>query len=134
MRRVFLAAALAASAMSGASVSSADVGLSVDVGEPGFYGRISIGDYPRPEVIYSRPIYFEREAIERPPVYLHVPPGYERHWRSHCHEFRACGERVYFVRDDWYEHEYAPRYRERHHRHHDHEHFDHRRHEGHRHG
>jgi hypothetical protein len=52
--------------------------------------------------------------MNRPPVYLRVPPGHAKHWDKHCYEYRACGERVLFVRDDWYEREYVPRYQEKH--------------------
>lgn len=52
--------------------------------------------------------------MDRPPIYLRVPPGHAKHWRKHCGEYNACGERTCFVRDDWYNREYVPRYRERH--------------------
>ncbi|CAG9932294.1 hypothetical protein [Candidatus Nitrotoga arctica] len=31
---------------------AADVGVSVNIGQPGFYGRIDIGNYPQPQLIY----------------------------------------------------------------------------------
>jgi hypothetical protein len=34
-----------------------------------------------------------------------------KNWRKHCGAYNACGQRVYFVRDDWYNNTYAPRYR-----------------------
>lgn len=99
----------------GASAHAADVGLSISVGQPGFYGRLNIGDYPPPVLIYRQPIVVDPDyGYEGPPLYLHVPPGYARHWRDHCAEFRACHRRVYFVRDDWYDNVYAPRYRREH--------------------
>jgi len=55
-----------------------------------------------------------------------VPPGHAKKWHKYCHRYHACGERVYFVRDDWYEREYAPRYRERHYGHRDHDRHDYR--------
>ncbi|HSB98208.1 MAG TPA: hypothetical protein VLC91_17230, partial [Spongiibacteraceae bacterium] len=91
--------------------------------EPGFYGRIDIGDYPQPQMIYSKPVIIERGPVERAPIYLNVPPGYSSHWDKHCHEYNACGERVYFVKNDWYQHQYVPRY-QAHHR--DERHDDHR--------
>ena len=48
--------------------------------------------------------------MDRPPIYLHVPPGHAKHWRRHCGEYNACGERVFFVQDGWYNREYVPRY------------------------
>ena len=41
-----------------------------------------------------------------------TPPGHEKHWNKHCHEYGACGRPVYFVRDGWYNDVYAPRYRQ----------------------
>jgi hypothetical protein len=35
-------------------------------------------------------------------AYQQVPPGHARNWRKHCREYNACGERVYFVQNDWY--------------------------------
>jgi hypothetical protein len=44
------------------------------------------------------------------PVYLRVPPGHEKHWSKHCGKYGACGQPVYFVREDWYQTQYVPRY------------------------
>lgn len=52
--------------------------------------------------------------MNRPPIYLRVPPGHAKHWSKHCHEYNACGERVFFVQDSWYNREYVPRYQEQH--------------------
>ena len=38
------------------SAPASDDGVSFSVGQPGFYGRIDIGNAPQPEVIYARPI------------------------------------------------------------------------------
>ena len=97
-------------------VFAADVGISVSVGQPGFYGRIDVGDYPypQPRVIYRQPRIVERVYLEREPIYMRVPPGHAKNWRKHCHHYNACGERVYFVQDNWYYNDYAPRYRELH--------------------
>ena len=46
---------------------------------------------------------------------MHVPHRHARNWRRHCSRYNACDERVYFVRDNWYNREYVPRYQERHH-------------------
>jgi hypothetical protein len=114
MKRFFLSAVIAAAALTAPAVA-ADVGVSINVGQPGFYGQIDIGDFPRPRLIYAQPIIVERGIpMNRAPIYLRVPPGHAKHWKKHCHEYHACGERVYFVHDDWYEREYVPRYQERH--------------------
>lgn len=95
-------------------VHAANVGISINIGQPGFYGHIDIGDFSRPQLIYQQPRVMYRSAMHRPPIYLHVPPGHAKDWRRHCREYNACNERVYFVRDDWYRNEYVPRYQERH--------------------
>ncbi len=49
--------------------------------------------------------------------------GYSKHWSKHCREYNACGERVFFVQDNWYSQHYAPREHEQHReRHDDHDH------------
>lgn len=101
------------------AVRAADVGVSISVGEPGYYGRIDIGDYPRPQLMYSQPRMIRREAAGRQPIYLHVPPTHARNWRRYCATYDACDERAYFVRDRWYNNEYVPRYQERHRHRHD---------------
>lgn len=111
MKHLLFAAVLAAAAI---PAFAADVGVSISVGQPGFYGQIDIGGYPPPQVIYREPRVIQRIAVNRPPVYLHVPPGHAKNWRKHCHEYNACGERVYFVQNSWYDREYVPRYQKQH--------------------
>jgi len=90
-----------------------DVGVSLTVGQPGYYGQIDIGNVPQPQVVYPQPVLIQQGpgVVPAAPIYLHVPPGHEKHWRKHCGEYNACGRPVYFVRDDWYRNEYVPRYR-----------------------
>lgn len=111
MIRLLIATALAIISI---PTFAADIGLSISVGEPGFYGRINIGDNPKPGVIYARPVIVQPQPfqVDLQPIYLRVPPGYERHWSRHCHEYHACGRPVYFVRNSWYRNSYAPRRRE----------------------
>lgn len=118
MKHFLILAALASASLI-SPAQAADVGVSVSIGQPGFYGRIDIGGYPEPRVIYRQPRIVERVYVEREPIYLHVPPGHIKHWDRHCHEYNACSERVYFVNDDWYNREYAPRYQENHRDHYD---------------
>ncbi len=113
MKRLLFAAALAVAA-SAVPALAADVGVSISIGQPGFYGRIDIGDYPQPRLLYREPRVIYREAA-REPIYLHVPPGHAKNWRKHCRQYDACGERVYFVQDSWYNQVYVPRYQKRHH-------------------
>jgi len=113
MKRFLIAAAVAAATITTPALA-ADVGVSVSIGQPGFYGRLDIGDYPQPQVIYRQPMMVERVPMDRPPIYLRVPPGHAKHWSKNCRKYNACGERVYFVQDNWYNREYVPRYQEQH--------------------
>jgi hypothetical protein len=94
---------------------AADVGVSVTVGQPGFYGRIDIGNFPQPPIIFAQPVIIQRPpqvvaVAPIAPIYLHVPPGHEKHWSKHCAQYHACDRPVYFVRDDWYNNVYVPHY------------------------
>jgi opacity protein-like surface antigen len=110
LKQLLFAAALIAVA---APAIAADVAMSVSIGQPGFYGQIDIGGYPPPRVLYRQPIMVEQVEMVRSPIYLRVPPGHAKNWRKHCGEYNACGERVYFVQNNWYNREYVPRYQER---------------------
>jgi hypothetical protein len=109
MKRIFLAGALAAAAL----CSTAQAHVSVSIGQPGFYGRIDIGGYPTPALLYPQPVIIQGSPYGAQPLYLRVPPGHAKNWRKHCYRYDACGHPVYFVRDDWYEREYVPQYRSR---------------------
>lgn len=113
MKKVYLMLALLSLTSLTAFTAQADVGVSVSIGQPGFYGQIDVGDYyPRPDVIYERPriIHIEPAYQYARPVYLRVPPGHAKRWSSHCGYYNACGRPVYFVQDGWYQNVYAPRY------------------------
>ena len=98
------------------AASATDVGVSVQLGQPGFYGRIDIGSAPRPMLVYPEPIIVQPApvAVVRQPIYLHVPPGHAKNWSKHCYKYSACGQPVYFVQDQWYENVYVPQYRSAH--------------------
>lgn len=115
MKRLLTAMALAAASIT-APAFAADVGVSITLGEPGFYGQLDLGNYGRPPVIYSRPITVTRNRYGSAgePVYLRVPTAQTRNWKRYCSGYNACGRPVYFVRDDWYSNTYAPRYRDDH--------------------
>jgi hypothetical protein len=101
--RVLCASLLGAAA---AAAGATDVGVSVQVSQPGVYGRIDIGRFPQPQVIVAQPVVVTRPTVvvAQPvqPVYLWVPQGHRKHWNKHCHDYNACGAPVYFVRHDWY--------------------------------
>ncbi len=114
MKKLFLAAALAAAALPGMANPGPDIGVSVQISQPGVYGRIDIGRFPQPQVVVAQPIIVQQPVYvrveEKPryrapePVYMWVPPGHRKNWRKHCRDYGACGVPVYFVRHDWYEH------------------------------
>jgi hypothetical protein len=97
-----------------AAPAMAQVGATLNLGEPGFYGRLDIGNLPPPRLIYREPRAVDRVDANRAPIYMHVPPGHAKNWRRHCRDYNACGERVLFVQDRWYSREYVPRYQEMH--------------------
>lgn len=110
MKHILIAACLLGAT---ATAFAQDVGVSVTVGQPGFYGRIDIGNYPPPVVVYSQPLIIAPAPVmvTQQPVYLRVPPGHAKKWAKHCAKYNACGQPVYFVQENWYRNEYAPVYR-----------------------
>lgn len=112
--------------LAGLLSTSANAGVAVSIGQPGFYGQIVLGDaYPAPQVIYPQPVIIQPPpvAIVQPPMYLRVPPGHMKQWARYCGGYGACGRQVYFVQDNWYQNVYAPQYQAhgggRHHGNHD---------------
>ena len=112
MKRTLFAIALVAAA----APAAAQVGVSIGVNQPGFYGQINIGNVPQPEVVYPQPVIIQQApvaVVPVAPIYLHVPPGHIKHWDKHCHEYNACSRPVYFVQENWFNNVYMPRYGER---------------------
>jgi hypothetical protein len=106
MKRIAIAALFA---VSSSVAFAADVGVSISVGQPGFYGRIDIGNAPAPVLVYPQPVVIQPVRAAQP-IYLHVPPGHAKDWRKHCSKYNACAQPVYFVKDDWYNTVYVPHY------------------------
>jgi hypothetical protein len=100
--------------------ATAQTSVSIGINQPGVYGRINIGDVPRPALYRTEPVIIAppRVVIERQPIYLYVPPTHEQNWGRYCGQYGACGQPVYFVRDEWvrerYEHEHPGWNRGRH--------------------
>ncbi len=107
--KTILALVLAAGAFGNAT---AQTSVSIGINQPGVYGRINIGDVPRPALYRTEPVIIlpPRVVVEQQPVYLYVPTGEQQNWRRYCGRYNACGQPVYFVRDEWvrerYEHEH----------------------------
>jgi hypothetical protein len=112
MKRIVLSALLSALTL---PALATDVGVSISVGQPGFYGRLDIGSYPPPVLVYPRPIVVVAVPVGavRQPLYLRVPPGHQKNWRRYCSRYEACGYPVYFVQDGWYQRVYVPQYQQR---------------------
>ena len=101
MKTFFIAALVAATTL---SAQAAEVGVSVQISQPGVYGRIDIGRFPQPQLVVSQPVIIVRTpvAVAPQPVYMWVPVDHRKNWKKHCGYYNACGAPVYFVRDDWY--------------------------------
>lgn len=113
MKRIFAAIAILAAVATPAM--AVDVGVSIDISQPGLYGRIDIGRVVNPPVvIYQQPMIIAPTpvAVHRRPIYLHVPPGHAKRWKNYCGRYQACGQPVYFVQDGWYRDVYVPAYRD----------------------
>jgi hypothetical protein len=114
MKRIVALAAGVAWALGavGAAVAQTSVGVSIGINQPGVYGRIDIGNLPPPPVVVPQPVVVVPGpyVVERRPIYLYVPPDQQRDWRRYCGRYGACGQPVYFVREEWvrdrYEHEH----------------------------
>lgn len=110
MRNFLLAAMILAVP---APALASDVGVTISIGQPGFYGQITLGNqYPVPRLIYPNPILAipPAVAVQQQPVYLYVPPGHAKRWDKYCHRYNACYQPVYFVEKDWYNNVYVPHY------------------------
>jgi hypothetical protein len=111
-----IAAIVLTGCMGVSAVAETSAGVSIGINQPGVYGRIDIGNFPQPAVIYGQPILIAPPpAVVRPhPVYLYVPPGHRKHWAKHCGHYGACGQPVYFVQESWVRERYDEQQRRGH--------------------
>jgi len=85
--------------------------------QPGVYGRVAVGGYAEPPMVYSpQPVVAvdngdgqvveesiaQAYSTDQPPVYLWVPEYQRLHWAKYSREYGAYGVPVYFVDDGWY--------------------------------
>ena len=107
-----LAIALALGALAPAFAQTS-VGVSIGINQPGVYGRIDIGNFPQPQLIYAQPVIINRpvQYVQQQPVYLYVPPGHQKNWAKHCGSYNACGQPVYFVKEEWVRERYEDNHR-----------------------
>lgn len=96
------------------AIAETNVGVSIGINQPGVYGRIDIGSFPQPAVVYSQPILIAPQpmVVRHQPAYLYVPPGHQKNWAKHCGRYGACAQPVYFVQESWV----RERYEEQQHR------------------
>ena len=85
------------------STVTAQTSVSIGINQPGLYGRINIGNVPPPALYRAKPVTVAppRVVVDRQPVYLYGPPTHEQNWGRYCGQYNACGQPVYFVRDEW---------------------------------
>lgn len=103
LNRLLAAAALALTALAatgGNATAATNVGVSVSVNQPGFYGRFDIGDQA-PVLVYPQPIIVQQSpyGAQQRPIYMYVPPGHAQHWGRYCGRYSACGQPVFFLRE-----------------------------------
>jgi len=117
--KTILALLLAAASGTAAAQTSVSIGIN----QPGVYGRVTIGDVPAPALWHPEPVIVTppRVVVQQQPVYLYVPEKHQHNWKRYCGQYHACGQPVYFVREEWV--------RERWEHEHDHDH-DHGKHKG----
>lgn len=116
VKTIMLTAGSCLSLLLAGQTQAQNVGVSVQFGQPGFYGQVNIGEFPQPQVIYREPRIVERVRVVQEPLYLVVPPGHRNKWEKHCYRYDACGRPVYFVQENWYNTQVVPRYRDGHYR------------------
>ena len=82
MKRILVAVMITLLAATAANAS--DVGVSVSIGQPGFY--LNIGNFP-PPVVYAQPILVRpAPVVITRPVYVHVPPGHAKQWQRYRYD------------------------------------------------
>ena len=104
MKRLLFAAALAATTF---PALANDVGVSISIGQPGSYGRIDLGGYPQPRVMF-------RAAMNRPQIYMHVPPALPKTGASTA-VLTSPVENGSIFQNNWYERNFVSHYQAQNH-------------------
>jgi hypothetical protein len=83
----------------------AGTGASASMGmnQPGDYGRIDIGRYRQPMAINPQAVIISPGSANSMalPIYLYVPSAHQQQWGKYCAQYAACGQPVYFVKEQW---------------------------------
>jgi len=98
---------LAAAAVLPAQAAT-QIGISIGINAPGQYGRVDINNYPQAVLTTQQPVIYAPSpvAFYQRPIYLYVPVVQQANWGRYCNNYRACGQPVHFVREDWVRDEY----------------------------
>jgi hypothetical protein len=120
MKKIHLQLAVAAlvALAGGAAQAQVSVGASLNINVPGVYGRVDIGGpqvgvaFVAPPVVYAQPMIIAPSpvAIHQRPIYLYVPEAHQRDWAHHCAAYGACGQPVFFVKEQWVHDRYVQHY------------------------
>jgi hypothetical protein len=116
MKKIQLAAVALVAIAAGAAQAQVSVGAAININVPGVYGRVDIGApgpaFAPPPVVYEQPVIIAPSpvAIHQRPIYLYVPDAYQRDWRHHCGAYGACGQPVFFVKEQWVHDRYVQHY------------------------
>jgi hypothetical protein len=110
MRRVCFAILSIAASF---SVLGANEGATLKPGQPGYFGRIDIGDVPHPDLVSFKPVVIKPVSGATRPMYMHVPAAQAKDWAKHCGKYKACDQNVFFVKTQWYNSVYVPFHRDR---------------------
>jgi len=104
-------------AVAGVGNAAAQTSVSIGINQPGVYGRVTIGDVPAPALWHAEPVLVAppRVVVQQQPVYLYVPPAHRQNWRRYCGRYHACGQPVYFVRDEWVRERWTHEHPDHHH-------------------
>lgn len=88
--------------------AATSIGVSIGINAPGQYGRIDINNYPQAVLETRSPVIYlpSQVSIHQQPIYLYVPALQQANWGRYCNSYRACGQPVHFVREDWVRSEY----------------------------
>jgi hypothetical protein len=108
MKKIAAVALVTLAWVAGSAFAQTRVGVSIDINQPGVYGRVNIGNYPPPMLVYPQPVIIAptQVVVQRQPIYLYVPPGHQKKWGKHCARYNACGQPVYFVQEQWVQERY----------------------------
>lgn len=93
-------------------MAGADIGITINLGEPNYYGPLKQLNNLPPQVLFAQPVIIQRApGMINEPLYLRVPPGHYKRWSRHCSAYNACNRPVFFVTETWYNNRYVPQYR-----------------------